>query len=242
MKKGSEEPQKWSKIAVPPPEALYDQPRGPKDQKKIEIENFEREQNFRASHPPRPYFCGGNRDVEIENFERDLKIRSKLKISSEIEFFWSLSEEPKRVVSKRVVSADVPPERKPERGYVRQNRPFTKPPCYLPVTPFGGNLKGWFPKGWFRRMFPRNENRNEGTFAKTALLPNRPFISQWHSLRAKGALISEPRFSTPCEMRFFPREKGKTAFLKKNPRQRPFSLSRVGRIAFARGRKSGLTN
>ena len=33
-----------------------------------------------------------------------------------------------RVVSKRVVSADVPPERKPERGYVRQNRPFTKPP------------------------------------------------------------------------------------------------------------------
>ena len=39
----------------------------------------------------------------------------------------------KRVVSKRVVSADVPPERKPERGYVRQNHPFTKPPSYLPV-------------------------------------------------------------------------------------------------------------
>ena len=39
----------------------------------------------------------------------------------------------KRVVSKRVVLADVPPERKPERGYIR-------------------------------RMFPRNENRNEGTF------------------------------------------------------------------------------
>ena len=41
--------------------------------------------------------------------------------------------------------------------------------------------KGWFPKGWFRRMFPRNENRNEGTFAKTTLLetallsPNDPF-------------------------------------------------------------------
>ena len=34
-----------------------------------------------------------------------------------------------------------------------------------------------------------------------------------HTLRAKGALISEPRFSTPCEMRFFPREKGKTAFV-----------------------------
>ena len=40
----------------------------------------------------------------------------------------------KRVVSKRVVSADVPPERKPERGHVRQNHPFTKPPLYLPVT------------------------------------------------------------------------------------------------------------
>ena len=44
------------------------------------------------------------------------------------------------------VHSDVPPERKPERGYIR--------------------------------MFPRNENRNEGTFAKTALLRNRPFISQ----------------------------------------------------------------
>ena len=39
----------------------------------------------------------------------------------------------KRVVSKRVVSADVPPERKPERGYVRQNHLFTKPPFHLPV-------------------------------------------------------------------------------------------------------------
>ena len=32
------------------------------------------------------------------------------------------------------------------------------------------------------------------------------------TLRAKGTLISEPRFSTPCEMRFFPREKGKRPF------------------------------
>ena len=35
---------------------------------------------------------------------------------------------------------------------------------------FRGFAKGWFPKGWFWRMFPRNENRNEGTFAKTTLL------------------------------------------------------------------------
>ena len=27
-----------------------------------------------------------------------------------------------------------------------------------------GLPKGWFSKGWFWRMFPRNENRNEGTF------------------------------------------------------------------------------
>ena len=44
-----------------------------------------------------------------------------------------------------------------------------------------GFAKGWFPKGWFWRLFPRNENRNEGTFAKTTLLetallsPNDPF-------------------------------------------------------------------
>ena len=55
------------------------------------------------------------------------------------------------------------------------------------------------------------------------------------ALRAKGTLISEPRFSIPCEMRFFPREKGKTAFLEKNPRKRPFSLSRVGKNASRRG-------
>ena len=42
---------------------------------------------------------------------------------------WTLrSGEPKRVVSKRVVLADVPPERKPERGYVRQNHPFRNRP------------------------------------------------------------------------------------------------------------------
>ena len=43
----------------------------------------------------------------------------------------------KRVVSKRVGFADVPLERKPERGHVRQNHPFTKPPFYLPMTLFG---------------------------------------------------------------------------------------------------------
>ena len=45
--------------------------------------------------------------------------------------------------------ADVPPERKVERGYVRM---------------FPQNEK---PERGYVRMFPRNENQNEGTFAKT---------------------------------------------------------------------------
>ena len=57
-----------------------------------------------------------------------------------------------------------------------------------------------------------------------------------HTLRAKGTPISEPRFSTPCEMRFFPT---KMAFVEGLSLKRPFSLSRVGKIASRRGRKSG---
>ena len=54
-------------------------------------------------------------------------------------------------------------------------------------------------------------------------------------LRAKGRLISEPRFSTPCEMRFFPREKGEMAFVEGFSLKRPFPLSRVGKTASRRG-------
>ena len=71
----------------------------------------------------------------------------------------------------------------------------------------------------------------------TKFLDNKIFT--FKTLRAKGTLISEPRFSTPCEMRFFPREKGKTAFSSKNARQRPFSLYRVGRIASRSGQRIG---
>ena len=45
----------------------------------------------------------------------------------------------------KVVSADVPPERKPERGYVRQNHPFTKPPFYLPVISIKISILGFEP-------------------------------------------------------------------------------------------------
>ena len=54
-------------------------------------------------------------------------------------------------------------------------------------------------------------------------------------VRAKDTLISAPRFSTPCEMRFFPRDKGETAFVEGFSLKRPFSLSRVGKITSRRG-------
>ena len=58
---------------------------------------------------------------------------------------------PQGWVSRRVVLADVPSERKPERGYIRRVRSHVPP-----------------------GMFPRNENRNEDIFAKTTLLRNPP--------------------------------------------------------------------
>ena len=63
------------------------------------------------------------------------------------------------------------------------------------------------------------------------------------TLRAKGTLISEPRFSTPCEMRFSPREKGKTAFFKEKPSTKAvFPFLAWEKSQLAGGRKSGLTN
>ena len=55
------------------------------------------------------------------------------------------------------------------------------------------------------------------------------------TLRAKGALISEPRFSTPCDMRFFPLEKEKMAFVEGFSLKMAFSLSRVEKIARRKG-------
>ena len=71
---------------------------------------------------------------------------------------------PKVWLPKRVVLADVPPERKPERGYVR--------------------------------MFPRNENRNEGTFAKTTLNYETALLSTSDSLEESLASLRNP--FAPC--------------------------------------------
>ena len=55
------------------------------------------------------------------------------------------------------------------------------------------------------------------------------------SLRAKGTLISEPRFSTPWRDAISPTRARENGLFKGNPRQRPFSLYRVGKIASRRG-------
>ena len=64
----------------------------------------------------------------------------------------------------------------------------------LPVTPkkggFGGCSPGTITGTRVRSRVPRNENRNEGTFAKTTLVRNRPFVNpcppqlrgKWHCM------------------------------------------------------------
>ena len=64
-----------------------------------------------------------------------------------------------------------------------------------------GGVWGGHPTGRNGSVAPRKVATSLGT-------PNQDNIPEV-TLRAKGELISEPRFSTPCEMRFFPREKGK---------------------------------
>ena len=67
-----------------------------------------------------------------------------------------------------------------------------------------GLTEGRFPKGWFWRMFPRNENRNEGMFAKTTLLetallsPNDPFL-----------VLTEGWFPKGWFRRMFPRNENR---------------------------------
>ena len=97
--------------------------------------------------------------------------------------------------SKWVVVADVPPEREPERGYIRmfprnENRNKGTFAC-SPGTKIGTRVVCMFP-------------RNEGTFAKTALLGNHPFVNprsvmeiNWKSAGIQGRIcICVEIFST----------------------------------------------
>ena len=71
--------------------------------------------------------------------------------------------------SRRVVLADVPPKRKPEQGYIR-------------MVPRNENQnEGTVPSG--------REILNEGTFAKTTLLRNRPFVSCYSANNFTSVLL-----------------------------------------------------
>ena len=72
-------------------------------------------------------------------------------------------------------------------------------------------------------------------------------LSPLRTLRPKGTLICEPRFSPPFDMRFFPRETGNMAILKFNPPppedMAMFSVSHAEKShVTANRRKSGFTN
>ena len=91
-----------------------------------------------------------------------------------------------RVVSKRVVLADVPPERKPERGYVRQNHPFGNRPFISPMTLFGGSQQGGFQKGGFGERTPGTKT---GTRARS---PKPPFYETALLSPSENLLLFEP--------------------------------------------------
>ena len=130
---------------------------------------------------------------------------------------------------------------------------FERSTSWIRKLPGGVGL--FHTKGWGQMILPSLETAGKTNFARISQEVLLGYPGCWRAFRkvyekeslrsyfgpyirtprAKGTLISEPRFSTPCEMRFFPREKGKKASSKKNPRQRSFSLSRVGKIAPRRG-------
>ena len=63
-----------------------------------------------------------------------------------------------------------------------------------------------------------------------------------NSLRAKGTLISEPRFSTPCEMRFFPTREREKGLCRGFSLKWPFPFLAWEKSHLVGGRESGLTN
>ena len=116
---------------------------------------------------------------------------------------------------------------------------------FYPLALFRRNFWGSAGNFWEVRKFPEGLGKSDSLLpaARQKIFSKPVWVGTTRTQRAKGRLISEPRFPTPCEMRFFPREKGKTAFVE------GFSL-KFGRFPFlawekshlAGGRKSGLTN
>ena len=72
---------------------------------------------------------------------------------------------------------------KPPRG-TKISQPFFGP---SPRNCSRGFAKGWFPKGWFWRVFPQNENRNEGF--------------PWNENRNEGTFACSPGTKTGTRVR-----------------------------------------
>ena len=67
-----------------------------------------------------------------------------------------------------------------------------------------GLTKGWFPKGWFWRMFARNENQNEGTFAcSPERKPERGYVRMfpWNKNWNEGTFACSPGTKTGTRAR-----------------------------------------
>ena len=59
---------------------------------------------------------------------------------------------------------------------------------------FQGFTKGWFPKGWFWRMFPGTKNRNEGTFGCSPVPKTRTRVHSPYSPAPKtGTRVHSPK-------------------------------------------------
>ena len=104
---------------------------------------------------------------------------------------------------------------------------FVEPPscCSPKGAPVTGPVSSFaIPLAWYKSQNSQNAQKCLGT------------------LRAKGTLISEPRFST-CERRFFPHaRKGKRPFQRKTLGKGRFLFLAWEKSHLAGSRKSGFTN
>ena len=124
-----------------------------------------RDESQSAASPEKPF---KTRDLELLIFEGSVtscSLRSAGYTRTSVHPYFSVTNccrwETKGWFSKRMVLEDVLGERKPERGCIRG--------CIRMLPRNENRNEGTF------ACSPRNENRNEGAFAKTTFLRNRPF-------------------------------------------------------------------
>ena len=108
-----------------------------------------------------------------------------------------------------------------------------------PVLPFLGcsvlpRKTSKFTKDFFacrKHKNPGEAREKMPILAKEFLARNQPR----KSLRAKGTLISEPRFSTPCEMRFFPTRERENGLFKEKTSTKAVSPFSRGKNRISQG-------